>query len=760
MASGETVQGRTGKASGAGKRNKASLILLFVSAVAGLSISNGCAGLANTSNAATTPQEAVAITPAVLNFSTDGVNQNATQTATITNTGKAAVSVTELSPSSSEFSTSGIHTPLSLAAGESARFQVTYHSSTTGTVSGTLTAVTLHGGHGKVKLNGGSSAPPQLSLSTSSVNYGNVLVHGSSTQAVRLQNAGQSSINISQLQVSGSVFSVNGLTVPATISAGQSVALEATFSPATTGSASGSISITSNAQNSSAAVSLSGTGVAASYTMALSPSTVSFGNINAGSTATQKVTLSNTGNSSVTISQVSASGAGISVGGLSAAATIAPSQSVPLTVTYAPSAPGPVTGSITVTNSDGVNSVAAVTGTAVAGALSVTPTTASFGSVVTGNSSSAQSIQLKNSGTANLTISSATVSGAGFSASGLTFPLTLTPGQSGNLSVSYAPSAAGASNGAISVVSTAPNSPATVALAGTAVAASYTMSLSPASVSFGNVNVGSTATQSVTLSNTGNSSITISQLVPSGSGVSISGLTAGATIAPSQSAALTLSYTPTASGAMTGGLSVTNSQGVNVTDAVTGTGVAATSTFSVTPASLTFGSVTDGTTAMQNFTITNTGNSSVAISGVSITGAGFSILSGSGAVTLAPTKTASVNVQFAPTAAGAATGSVGISSNATGSPASVSLGGTGVAPLSHSVTLSWGASSSTVAGYNLYRSTVNGGSYSKVNASLLATLNYADSSVTGGTTYYYVATAVDSSGTESVYSNQVTATVP
>jgi fibronectin type 3 domain-containing protein len=76
------------------------------------------------------------------------------------------------------------------------------------------------------------------------------------------------------------------------------------------------------------------------------------------------------------------------------------------------------------------------------------------------------------------------------------------------------------------------------------------------------------------------------------------------------------------------------------------------------------------------------------------------------------------------------------------------------------VTLSWGASSSTVAGYNLYRSTVNGGSYSKVNASLLATLNYADSSVTGGTTYYYVATAVDSSGTESVYSNQVTATVP
>jgi fibronectin type 3 domain-containing protein len=145
---------------------------------------------------------------------------------------------------------------------------------------------------------------------------------------------------------------------------------------------------------------------------------------------------------------------------------------------------------------------------------------------------------------------------------------------------------------------------------------------------------------------------------------------------------------------------------------------------------------------------------------VSITGTGFSILSGSGAVTLAPTQTASVSVQFAPTAAGAATGSVGISSNATASPASVSLGGTGVAPVSHSVTLTWSASNSTVAGYNVYRSTVSGGSYSKVNSSLLAALNYADGSVTSGSTYYYVTTAVDSSGNESVYSNQVSATVP
>jgi fibronectin type 3 domain-containing protein len=83
-----------------------------------------------------------------------------------------------------------------------------------------------------------------------------------------------------------------------------------------------------------------------------------------------------------------------------------------------------------------------------------------------------------------------------------------------------------------------------------------------------------------------------------------------------------------------------------------------------------------------------------------------------------------------------------------------------VAPASHSVALGWIASSSTIVGYNVYRSAVSGGSYSKVNSSLVAGLSYSDTSVTGGATYYYVATAVDSSGNESSYSNEVPVAVP
>jgi fibronectin type 3 domain-containing protein len=76
------------------------------------------------------------------------------------------------------------------------------------------------------------------------------------------------------------------------------------------------------------------------------------------------------------------------------------------------------------------------------------------------------------------------------------------------------------------------------------------------------------------------------------------------------------------------------------------------------------------------------------------------------------------------------------------------------------VALNWGASSSSVAGYNVYRSTVSGSAYAKMNGSAVGGVNYADSSVQSGHTYYYVATAVDGSGNESVYSNEVAAIVP
>ena len=194
---------------------------------------------------------------------------------------------------------------------------------------------------------------------------------------------------------------------------------------------------------------------------------------------------------------------------------------------------------------------------------------------------------------------------------------------------------------------------------------------------------------------------------------------------------------------------------------LTGTAIAATFTLGISPTSLSFGSITTGTSSpSQNVTITNTGNSNVAISQITLTGAGYLMTGGSAPVTLSPSQNLTLIITFSPTTAGLLPATISIASNATGSPATITLTGTGVTAVQHSVALTWNASTSTVSGYNVYRSTVSGSSYAKINSSLVAVLNYTDSTVQNGTTYFYVTTAVDSAGTESVNSNEVSAPIP
>jgi len=91
-----------------------------------------------------------------------------------------------------------------------------------------------------------------------------------------------------------------------------------------------------------------------------------------------------------------------------------------------------------------------------------------------------------------------------------------------------------------------------------------------------------------------------------------------------------------------------------------------------------------------------------------------------------------------------------------------SLGQPCVTYNTHSATLSWTASTSlNIAGYHIYRSTTSGGPYTLVNPqNLISGTTYTDTSVQAGATYFYVATSVDSSGNESVYSNETSGTIP
>ncbi len=83
-------------------------------------------------------------------------------------------------------------------------------------------------------------------------------------------------------------------------------------------------------------------------------------------------------------------------------------------------------------------------------------------------------------------------------------------------------------------------------------------------------------------------------------------------------------------------------------------------------------------------------------------------------------------------------------------------------PAAHSVALSWDPSPSTnLQGYRVYRSQVSGGSYSPVSSTLSAsTLQFTDSSVAAGQSYFYVITSIDTNGMESGPSPEVNAKIP
>jgi len=286
--------------------------------------------------------------------------------------------------------------------------------------------------------------------------------------------------------------------------------------------------------------------------------------------------------------------------------------------------------------------------------------------------------------------------------------------------------------------------------------------VNPTSINFGNDVVGTNLSQALIIRNTGTAALTITQVNPTVSVFSVSGFSLPLNVAAGQQTTITVAFRPTTAGAVSGNLSmVSNAPGSPTSIGLSGTGVAATLTLNMTPTSLSFGNVTTGTSsASENVTITNTGNANITISQISVSGTGYSLTGGSTPVTLTPSQNLILVAQFSPLAAGSVSGSISIVSNASGSPASVTLSGTGVAPVQHSVTLSWNGSTSVVSGYNVYRSTVSGSSYVKINTSLDSGLGFTDTTVQSGTTYYYVTTAVDASNNESAFSNEVPAVIP
>jgi hypothetical protein len=609
-----------------------------------------------------------------------------------------------------------------------------------------------------IALRTSAAAIPMLVARPGSLPFGDVAIAGYSAKTVTVVNSGKTVITISRVSISGRGFALSRVATPLKVPAGQSIHLEARFAPGTTGVATGSITVTSNAADPNLTIGLSGIGVAGR--LSATPASASFGAVIMGGNSSKTLRLSNTGNSSLTISRISVSGRGFSMSRVATPLKLLVGQSVSLEAHFAPETAGEATGGIAIaSNAADRNLTIGLSGIGALGRLSATPASASFGAVIMGDNSS-KTLRLSNTGNSSLTISRISVSGRGFSMSQVATPLKLSAGQSINLEARFAPGTTGVATGSIAITSNAADPNLTIGLSG--IGALGRLSATPASAGLGAVVIGETNSQTIRLSNTGNSSVTISRVNVSGSSFKIAGLNMPTVIASGRSATFNAVFTPTAPGTVTGLVSlISDAPNSPLTIPVSGSGLARTSRLEANPSGLIFGTVNVDSTSSLSVTLTNRGNTDVTISKLAASGAGFSEGGVAAGTILGPNQSTTLRVAFAPVSAGSMRGDVAITNNAATSPLNISLSGNAVKPIAHSVALAWNASSSSgVIGYNVYRGTASGGPYTKLTPSAISETRYTDTSVEAGRTYYYVVTSVDSDGLESSHSNQASAIVP
>jgi len=755
-------------------------IVLDNSGAAPLTLSVSGSGKTAGSSGGGTTLGGIVPSPTQIGFGTVALGGSQAHPVSLTNSGSTTLLISQATSSTSDFSVSGLGLPLVLAPNGSVSFSVTFAPKAAGTRSGSiaLTGSTAlapgtfgrHGtpetasiavtGVGGAQSSGGSTTTtptPGSLTSGGSLSFGTLTVGSSTQKTATITNSGGSSVTVSNATVSGSGFTMAGMGMPMTLAPNASMNVNITCAPPTAGTLSGSLTVNSNASNASLSVPLSVTAVTPG-TLAISPTSFSFGSVPAGSTQSLPASVTNTGGTSVLISQATFNGAGYSISGLTLPLSLAAGQSAPFNIVFAPQSAGTDNFILSISsNASNPTLTAAVSGSAAGpGALSASAPSLSFGSITVGNSKSLPET-LTNSGGSSITVTQA-AAGAGYTVTGLSLPQTLAAGGSTSFSVVFAPQSAVSSSVNLVVTTSNPVSTLTIPLSGTGITSGI-LSVNP--VSFGSVQVGNSSKQTATLTNTGGSSLTVSSATLTGSQFGMSGLSMPLTLTAGQAFTFDVSFTPTTPGSATGTIALASDAASSPSIALSGTATAA-GQFSVSPTSFSFGSVTVGTSKNLPVTLSATGASVNVTAAAVSNGTEFALTGPSLPLTIAAGGTASFTLTFDPQATGATTANVSFTSSASTSPVTETATGTGAAaaPVQHSVALSWSPSSSSVNGYNVYRGTVSGGPYTKINASLDTTTSYTDSTVQSGQTYFYVTTAVGTDGVESSYSNQVTAVVP
>jgi hypothetical protein len=566
-----------------------------------------------------------------------------------------------------------------------------------------------------------TATTPTLTLSATSLNFGECDVAAKYTESVTLSSTGTAAVTISSATISGSGFSVSGATFPLTLNPGKTATLTVAWVPVTSGTASGTLTISSDSStNPKATVSLTGDGVPV---------------LSGFSCSSSSITGAGTDVCTVTLNTPSTNDFGLTLSSSSSAVTVPASLTV-------------VRGATDASFS--------ATATAVSTAQTVTLTAKSW------SISKTFDLQLKQGAVPVITSATSETGDVGskfsyqitatnkptsYGATGL--PAGLAVNSSTGL-ISGTPTAAGAS----SVTLTATNA------AGKATA-SMTLTIAAA------VNGLSCSTSSLTGSTTDSCTVTLNAAAPKdGQAVSLSSNSTAVTVPSSvtvAAGATSASFQAEVSAVSTAQTATLTANAGGTSKSYTISLGAAVPTLTLSATSVSFGTVNVAATATKTVTLTSSGTATVTVSAGSVSGSGFTLSGVTFPFTLAAGKTATLTIGFDPTVAGAASGTVTLTSNSSkGTSSTIALSGTGQA-VPYEVNITWDAPASSsvpVAGYNVYRALSGSSSYVLLNSSVDTSTSYTDATVTDGSSYTYYVVSVDAEGSQSAPSNSFTISIP
>lgn len=549
---------------------------------------------------------------------------------------------------------------------------------------------------------------PTASVAPASLSFaGTTVGQSSAALATTLSNTGSAALNITAIALGGSApgdYSITGGTCAGggSVAAGSSCTVQVVFRPTAAGARSASLTISHNATGGSSSVGLSGTGNAvAQPSIGVSANAVDFGALLTGAASTeQTLTVSNNGQAPLAFSAISLGGpqaAYFTLGGSCATQTpVAAGASCTVTVRAQPASAGAFSGTLTLaSNASNGNVAVSLSGTASAAApaLAANPSALAFGSQAVGGAATTQTVTLSNTGNVPLNFTAITVTGAASITlgSGGTCGATLAQGASCTVALSFAPTAQGNVAATLVVRSNAPELQVAVTGSGTTAAAARPTLSNAGPLAYADTQVGqATAAQRITLTNEGSAALKIGSLVLGGSHAGDFTLggscTVGATVSPGANCTLEPAFKPTAAGARSADLVLVTDGGVQFSVRLGGNGVAVAGmgALSANPASFDFDAVTLGANASKRFVLTNSGNAVLSLASASASGP-FTVLVDATSCpalpfTLQPGASCELPVRFAPSVAGAASGSVVLQAANAGPSWTIALNGRGNAP--------------------------------------------------------------------------------